>query len=612
MEEDDLSDVGLELLAAASFHKSMGTDQAVTWNDLRHETKKDETLQDLSEMIINGYPADARKWPSKLRPYYPYAASLSIVDGVVMISDRVVIPFHLRTKILSFLHPAHQGIDRMMARASDSLFWPGMTADISKTRLGCATCNKIAPSNPMTPPYTPPSPEYPFQYVCADYFHYMGKYYLVLVDRYSHWPTVYSSSNGASGLISSLRGVFSTFGIPEELASDGGPEFTVAETQEFLKNWQVHHRLSSVANPHSNCRAELAVKQVKRIISDNCSTSGSLNTDGFHKALLSYRNTPDPVTRFSPARAIFGREVRDGLPLPPGRYNPHPMWQELLDHRERGLAKRVNSKREAWSEHTRKLGKLALGDRVFIQNQTGAAPRRWERTGVVIEVNDYDQYLIKVDGTGRTTLRNRRFLRKYTPTPKLQPESQILTEQLMGPPSPHDSQLNPKPAQVNQNPTQTNPGPDHVTQDPVHFAPSRANHPEIEPANPSDHLLDDETPAGSLNNGNESLNIGRPSPSPDAPVRPPNVTPELAPTPPVQPSSPKPTQASRQRRPNPKYDPAMWDLTSVELLWVGEIKDYSISDNPSFWPLTSKQRQGGGVRLYESSGLSKSDVLVYQ
>ena len=115
-------------------------------------------------------------------------------------------------------------------------------------------------------------------------------------------------------MISSLRGVFSTFGIPEELASDGGPEFTAAETQEFLKNWQVHHRLSSVANPHSNCRAELAVKQVKRIISDNCSASGSLNTDGFHKALLSYRNTPDPVTKFSPAKAIFGREVRDGLP----------------------------------------------------------------------------------------------------------------------------------------------------------------------------------------------------------------------------------------------------------------------------------------------------------
>ena len=129
VEEDDLSDIGLELSAATSFQKSMATDQAVTWNDLRNEKREDETLQDLSEMIINGYPEYARKWPSKLRPYYPYAASLSIVDGVVMISDRVIIPFCLRTRILSFLHAAHQGIDRMMARASDCLFWPGMTAD---------------------------------------------------------------------------------------------------------------------------------------------------------------------------------------------------------------------------------------------------------------------------------------------------------------------------------------------------------------------------------------------------------------------------------------------------------------------------------------------------
>ena len=152
------------------------------------------------------------------------------------------------------------------------------------------TCNKIAPSNPMSPPYVPPTPEYPFQYVCGDYFHYMGKYYLVLVDRYSHWPTVYQSNDGAKGLVEALRGVFSTFGIPEELASDGGPEFTATETKTFLKNWQVHHRISSVANPHSNCRAELAVKIVKRIISDNIAKMLPLckgSTIGLHNRLSS-------------------------------------------------------------------------------------------------------------------------------------------------------------------------------------------------------------------------------------------------------------------------------------------------------------------------------------
>ena len=37
---------------------------------------------------------------------------------------------------------------------------------------------------------------------------------------------------------------------------------------------------------------------------------------------------------------------------------------------------------------------------------------KWDRTGVVVEVLPYDQYRVKVDGSGRVSLRNRQFLRK--------------------------------------------------------------------------------------------------------------------------------------------------------------------------------------------------------
>ena len=57
-----------------------------------------------------------------------------------------------------------------------------------------------------------------------------------------------------------------TFGIAEELSSDGGPEFKAGSTKTFLKNWGIRHRISSVANPHSNCRAEVGVKTVKRML----------------------------------------------------------------------------------------------------------------------------------------------------------------------------------------------------------------------------------------------------------------------------------------------------------------------------------------------------------
>ena len=116
--------------------------------------------------------------------------------------------------------------------------------------------------------------------------------------------------------------------------------------------------------------------------------------------------------------AIFGRQVRDGLPVLPGHYNPHNTWRELLDHREHAMARRHIAGREQWGAHTKSLAKLVQGDNVFLQNLVGNHPRRWERTGKVVECKEYDQYLVKVDGTGRATLRNRKHLRKFQPIPK--------------------------------------------------------------------------------------------------------------------------------------------------------------------------------------------------
>ena len=61
---------------------------------------------------------------------------------------------------------------------------------------------------------------------------------------------------------------------------------------------------------------------------------------------------------------------------------------------------------------------LSVGDHVRIQNQVGNHPRKWDKTGIVIEVCQYHQYVVRVDGSGRITIRNRKFLRKYTPVYK--------------------------------------------------------------------------------------------------------------------------------------------------------------------------------------------------
>ena len=389
--------------------------ESVNWERVRSSTLNDVDMKCLIEIIENGMPHEKEKLPKNLHAYHQYRNELYTVDNVILRKNRIVIPPKLRPEILRSLHSAHQGVTSMNARADSSIFWPGISRDISNLRMSCQSCNRMAPSQPSCPPYLPTLPDYPFQRICADYFHFKCNQYLVIVDRYSNWITIEKSDNGSHGLIKTLRHIFATYGIPDELSSDGGPEFTSSDTQEFLRNWGVHHRLSSVAYPHSNCRAEIGVKSAKRMISNNVGRNGCLNTDNYHKALLQYHNTPDPQTKVSPAMCVYGRVIKDFIPTIPGKYKPHPSWQKTLNLREDALKVRHLKKSEDWLRGTKKLPPLKVGDSVWVQNQTGKDPNKWDKTAIVVEVRQFDQYVVKIDGSQRMTVRNRKFLRKLEP-----------------------------------------------------------------------------------------------------------------------------------------------------------------------------------------------------
>ena len=280
-----------EVLLIASLHKATEAVTAIPWALLAQETSKDPVLSQLTIAIEEGFVTNRPAISAFLR----YKESLYTSDGVVLYNDRVVVPSTLRPQILKGLHSAHQGVSSMELRAQSIVFWPGMTNDIQKVRAQCRDCNRNAPSQGPTPSEPADPPSTPFEQVFADFFEFSGQHYLVVGDRLSGWSEIFAtpsgtSHSGARGLIACLRSFFSTFGVPEELSSDGGPEFTASATREFLQRWGVRHRLSAYF-PQSNGRAQVAVKCAKRLLRSNIGPTGTLDNDNLLRALLHLRNT---------------------------------------------------------------------------------------------------------------------------------------------------------------------------------------------------------------------------------------------------------------------------------------------------------------------------------
>ena len=225
-----------------------------------------------------------------------------------------------------------------------------------------------------------------------------------------HFPSSVLSKH----IVTSLRSIFHTYGTPLRLYTDGGLPFASYETREFLQKWGVKHIISSAHYPQSNGRAELGVKTAKRILHENVSPTGSLNTDAVSKALLQYRNTPIHGLGLSPAQILFHRSLRDAVPTRPSLLKPHRQWISAAKNRERVFERRNLNTSVRYNMFTKGLPVLAVGNNVMIQDFTNK--RRWNKTGRIVE-RDGRKYTIRVHGSGRIISRNRRFLKVCTSQP---------------------------------------------------------------------------------------------------------------------------------------------------------------------------------------------------
>ena len=110
-------------------------------------------------------------------------------------------------------------------------------------------------------------PKRPWQKLATDLFYMNGDFYILLVEYYSKYFEVSMLKDTKSlTVIKCLRQNSARHGIPEELVSDNGPEFSSYEFQDFAGEFSFKHITSSPRYLQSNRIAERTVQTAKTIL----------------------------------------------------------------------------------------------------------------------------------------------------------------------------------------------------------------------------------------------------------------------------------------------------------------------------------------------------------
>ena len=163
-------------------------------SEIACKTATDPGLKELLLAIQTNFLSDFSE-ATPTGPYLPFPDGSYIHDSAILYDDRVVVPLSLRSKVLSILHGAHQGVSAIERRARSIVFWPVMINDIHEVRNSCVYCNCYAPCQAATIPLPSNPPATPFEKI---FFNYGAHHFLVTGDRFYGWADVFGTPSGTN------------------------------------------------------------------------------------------------------------------------------------------------------------------------------------------------------------------------------------------------------------------------------------------------------------------------------------------------------------------------------------------------------------------------------
>ena len=322
-------------------------------------------------------------------------------------TDLIILPRSLANAAIDNAHgtllTGHGGIDKTVARVRQLYYWPSLIVDVKQRLTECPRCQKALKSAPCGEPLHPlPMCSEPNQRIHCDLFGPLkttdGKaHVLCITDAFTKYAEVCVVENKEAVTVAAaiLSNWICRFGIPEQIFTDGGKEFSNKILNHICSFLQIAKNKTTPAHPQANAQVEIVNKSIKKYLATM--TDDSLDWKPLIPTLaFAYNTTVHSTTGFSPAHLMFGYQPKysTNMSLPDGHNDrTNSLLRHLFLNRQVATKNALQNTDKYKQRHDAKTqevilnpGQLVFLDKRLFLNTNEKIDDKWEGPYLITKV----------------------------------------------------------------------------------------------------------------------------------------------------------------------------------------------------------------------------------
>ncbi|KAK3538562.1 hypothetical protein QTP86_006724 [Hemibagrus guttatus] len=273
-------------------------------------------------------PDIASEDPEPVLPEKIFASPISWSEGTLPESGAPpgcppglqFIPRSHRTSLIHATHVSlgtgHPGIKGTLSLLQQRFWWPRMAGDVKRYVQGCRECAmskspRHLPAGKLLPL---PVPNRPWSHLGIDFIVDLPASegctcVLVIVDRFSKACRLMPLPGPPTALETAeylFNHVFRYYGLPEDIVSDRGPQFTSRVWRAFFKRLGVTISLSSGYHPQTNGQTERKIQEIGRFLRTFCHSHQESWSQFLGWAEYAQNSLRQSTTGLTPFQCVLG------------------------------------------------------------------------------------------------------------------------------------------------------------------------------------------------------------------------------------------------------------------------------------------------------------------